>query len=119
MVKFVDFLSVSGRNSQRRLIIQNRKSPDHFHKELRHIMWEYIGMAREAEGLKKAVRLIAELKSEFYKDLRITGDFTAMNTELDKAGRIDLFWFQNISEKIPYRNAWRKTAYFRHPAGRS
>ncbi len=68
--------------------IKGSKSPDHFHKELGHIMWEYIGMAREAEGLKKAVRLIAELKSEFYKDLRITGDFTAMNTELDKAGRV-------------------------------
>ena len=68
--------------------IKGGKSPDHFHKELGHIMWEHIGMAREAEGLKKAVRLIAELKSEFYKDLRITGDFTAMNTELDKAGRI-------------------------------
>ena len=25
-------------------------------------MWEYIGMAREAAGLKKAIELIAELK---------------------------------------------------------
>ena len=34
-------------------------------KMLGHIMWEYIGMAREAAGLKKAIELIAELKKEF------------------------------------------------------
>ena len=51
-------------------------------------MWDYIGMAREAEGLKKAIKLIAELKEEFYKDLRVTGEFTAMNNELEKAGRV-------------------------------
>ena len=51
-------------------------------------MWDYIGMAREAEGLKKAIKLNAELKEEFYKDLRVTGEFTAMNNELEKAGRV-------------------------------
>ena len=44
-------------------------------------MWEYIGMAREAAGLKKAIELIAELKKDFYKNLRVTGEFTAMNNE--------------------------------------
>ena len=68
--------------------IKGTKSPDHFHKMLGHIMWDYIGMAREAEGLKKAIKLIAELKEEFYKDLCVTGEFTAMNNELEKAGRV-------------------------------
>ncbi|MDR0982686.1 MAG: fumarate reductase/succinate dehydrogenase flavoprotein subunit [Culturomica sp.] len=68
--------------------IKGTKSPDHFHKELGHIMWNYVGMARDAEGLQKAEKLIAELKEEFYKDLRIVGDFTAMNNELEKAARI-------------------------------
>ncbi len=68
--------------------IKGSKSPDHFHKELGHIMWEYIGMARDAEGLKKAIELIAELKKDFYKDLRVTGEFTAMNNELEKAARV-------------------------------
>ena len=48
-------------------------------------------MAREAEGLKKAITLIAQLKEEFYKDLRVTGEFTAMNNELEKAGRVEDF----------------------------
>ena len=68
--------------------IKGTKSPDHFHKELGHIMWEYIGMAREAAGLKKAIELIAELKKDFYKNLRVTGEFTAMNNELEKAARV-------------------------------
>lgn len=51
-------------------------------------MWEYIGMAREKAGLEKAIELIAKLKGEFYKDLRITGEFTAMNNELEKAARV-------------------------------
>ena len=41
--------------------IKGTKSPDHFHKLLGHIMWDYIGMAREAKGLEKAIQLIAEL----------------------------------------------------------
>ena len=68
--------------------IKGTKSPDHFHKELGHIMWEYIGMAREAAGLKKAIELIAELKKDLYKNLRVTGEFTAMNNELEKAARV-------------------------------
>ena len=68
--------------------IKGTKSPDHFHKQLGHIMWDYIGMAREASGLKKAIELIAELKEEFYKDLRVVGEFSAMNNELEKAGRV-------------------------------
>ena len=51
-------------------------------------MWDYIGMAREAKGLEKAIQLIAELKEEFYKDLRVVGEFTAMNNELEKAARV-------------------------------
>ena len=51
-------------------------------------MWEYIGMARDAEGLKKAIELIAGIKKDFYKDLRVTGEFNAMNNELEKAARV-------------------------------
>ena len=51
-------------------------------------MWEYVGMAREKAGLEKAIKMIADSKAEFYKDLRVTGEFTAMNNELEKAGRV-------------------------------
>ncbi len=72
--------------------IKGTKSPDHFHKQLGQIMWEHIGMARTAEGLQEAIQQIEALRDEFYKDLRITGDFDAMNNELEKAARVADFF---------------------------
>lgn len=68
--------------------IKGTKPADYFHKKLGHIMWDYIGMSRNEEGLKKGIKLIAELKEEFYKDLLIPGEKNALNQELEKAGRI-------------------------------
>ncbi|MDR1414787.1 MAG: fumarate reductase/succinate dehydrogenase flavoprotein subunit [Odoribacteraceae bacterium] len=72
--------------------IKGTKSPDHFHKHLGHIMWDHAGMARNAEGLREALQTIRELEQEFYRDLRVTGEFTAMNNELEKAGRVADFF---------------------------
>ena len=67
----------------------NGKTPvDHFHKRLGHIMWEYVGMARNAEGLTKAIKEIQELRVEFYKDLLVPGELKNVNPELEKAGRV-------------------------------
>jgi len=68
--------------------IKGNKSADHFHKRLGKIMWDYCGMARNAEGLKTAIEEIKKLRDEFWKDLRVTGDLEGMNTELEKAGRV-------------------------------
>lgn len=73
---------------QRLFNVKGTKSVDHFHRELGKIMWEYVGMARNEEGLKTAIKLIEKLKKEFYADVRIPGDFDAMNAELEKAGRV-------------------------------
>lgn len=68
--------------------IKGSKPADYFHKKLGHIMWDYIGMSRNEEGLKKAIKMIAELKEEFYKNLLIPGEKDALNQELEKAGRV-------------------------------
>jgi succinate dehydrogenase / fumarate reductase flavoprotein subunit len=68
--------------------IKGNKTVDSFHKRLGNIMWEYIGMARNEEGLKLAIKEIQAIREDFYKDLRIPGDFHAMNIELEKAGRV-------------------------------
>ena len=68
--------------------IKGDKSPDYFHKKLGHIMWDYVGMSRNEEGLKKAIQMMKELKDEFWSNLRVTGDMSGMNTELEKAGRV-------------------------------
>ncbi|WP_425824908.1 fumarate reductase/succinate dehydrogenase flavoprotein subunit [Streptomyces fractus] len=70
------------------LAIKGERSPDSFHKELGHIMWEYCGMARDEAGLKKAIGMIAELRKEFWRDVKVAGRGDLLNQELEKAGRI-------------------------------
>ena len=41
---------------------QGKKSVDSIHKELGHIMWEYVGMGRTAEGLKEGLKKLKEVR---------------------------------------------------------
>ncbi|MDA3822667.1 MAG: fumarate reductase/succinate dehydrogenase flavoprotein subunit [Bacteroidales bacterium] len=68
--------------------IKGTKSVDSFHKKLGKIMWDNVGMARNKEGLTKAISEIKKLKEEFYKDLTIPGEMNDLNTELQKAFRL-------------------------------
>jgi len=71
--------------------IKGSSSPDHLHRELGKIMWNNVGMARDADGLKKAIADIDSLKEVFNKDLRVVGDKTELNEQLEKAGRLQDF----------------------------
>lgn len=68
------------------------KSVDYFHRELGKIMWEYVGMGRTEEGLKKALVEIPKLKEEFWLDVRVLGESKDYNQELEKAGRVADFF---------------------------
>ena len=70
------------------LASKGNKTVDDYHRELGLIMWEYCGMGRTAEGLKKALQLIPKLRKEFYSNLKVTGTGTELNDELEKAGRV-------------------------------
>ncbi|MCX6258746.1 MAG: fumarate reductase/succinate dehydrogenase flavoprotein subunit [Bacteroidia bacterium] len=70
------------------LSIKGEKSPDHFHKQLGKIMWDYVGMGRNAEGLNTAVSSIRELRNEFWSNVRIVGTNEMLNQELEKAVKI-------------------------------
>ena len=73
---------------ERLMSVNGTKSVDHFHKQLGKIMWEYVGMSRNEEGLKKAIEDIQRVREEFWRDVRIPGDKNEMNKELEKAGRV-------------------------------
>ncbi|RZN83275.1 MAG: fumarate reductase/succinate dehydrogenase flavoprotein subunit [Winogradskyella sp.] len=64
------------------------KSVDHFHKRLGKIMWNKCGMARNEKDLKEAIDEIAELRAEFWKEVRVPGEANEYNEELAKAGRV-------------------------------
>jgi len=70
------------------LSIKGKQTASSFHKRLGKIMWDYCGMVRNEEGLKKALILIKELKEEFWTDLHVPGHYTGLNQELEKAGRV-------------------------------
>ncbi len=71
--------------------IKGKLSVDTIHKELGHIMWEYVGMARDKEGLEKALEEFKRIRKEFDTNLYIPGTQDGMNVELDKAFRLNDF----------------------------
>lgn len=72
--------------------IKGNKTVDYFHKKLGQITWDYIGMSRNEEGLKKAIQMIRELREDFWKDIKIPGELDNLNHELEKAGRVADFF---------------------------
>ncbi len=64
------------------------KSVDYFHKKLGKIMWDNVGMARNEEGLKEAIKVIREIRNEFWKEVYVPGTADSFNPELEKAGRV-------------------------------
>ena len=74
--------------TQRLLAINGERSVDSFHRELGNVMWEYCGMERSEEGLRKAIDLIRGLREEFWRNVRVLGAGDTLNQSLEKAGRV-------------------------------
>ena len=72
----------------RLMSIKGKQSVDSLHKKLGHIMWDFVGMGREKEGLEKAIVELKALKKEFWSDVRIPGNADDLNVELEKALRL-------------------------------
>lgn len=68
--------------------INGKRSVDSIHKELGLIMWDFVGMARNKEGLQAAIEKLKAIKKEFWTNVRIPGSLDGMNIELEKAGRV-------------------------------
>ena len=72
----------------RMLNIKGKRSVDSIHKELGHVMWDNVGMARTEESLKEALVRIKEIKKEFWSNVYIPGSSSDFNVELEKALRL-------------------------------
>ncbi len=70
------------------LSINGSRTVDSFHRELGKIMWDYCGMERTEEGLRKAITLIRELRDEFWRDVKVTGVNEELNQTLERAHRV-------------------------------
>ena len=88
----VDAVAQTNARIKKLLSVKGSRTVDSFHKALGHIMWEYCGMARSDAGLRKAIRLIRELKADFWKNVNVTGVAEDLNQTLERAGRlVDFF----------------------------
>ena len=74
------------------LAINGKHTVKSFHKRLGAILWDYCGMSRNEEGLKKGLGLIDELQKEFWQDVRVPGELNELNQELEKAIRVADFF---------------------------
>ncbi|MGM1056342.1 MAG: fumarate reductase/succinate dehydrogenase flavoprotein subunit [Bacteroidota bacterium] len=77
------------RSEMEKLVNNNgTKTVDHFHKRLGKIMWDKVGMSRNAPDLEKAISEIKALREEFWREVRVPGTTNEMNAELEKAARV-------------------------------
>ena len=70
------------------LSIRGKTTVDEFHRALGKIMWDNVGMARNAKGLNNAISAIQALRSEYWKDVNVVGSKDTMNNDLERAGRV-------------------------------
>lgn len=73
---------------QKLLSINGKKTIDDIHRELYKVMWEYCGMARNAQGLEKAIGLIPGIREEFWNNVNVPGSGGEVNQSLERAGRL-------------------------------
>jgi succinate dehydrogenase / fumarate reductase, flavoprotein subunit len=85
---FVQARSESEQKLEKLLSIQGKRTVDEFHKQLGKIMWDYVGMGRNATGLTKAIGMIRNLREEYWKDVKVVGSSASINNDLERAYRV-------------------------------
>lgn len=78
----------SSERLNRLLSIKGDKTVDDIHRRLGQVMWDEVGMSRNGDGLKSAIRDIQKLRDEFWNEVRVPGEANFRNSELEKAGRV-------------------------------
>ncbi len=72
----------------RLLAIKGSKTVDEIHRELGLVMWDACGMARNKEGLQKAMSKIPAIREDFWQNVTIPGTGQQLNQSLERAGRV-------------------------------
>ncbi len=85
---FRESVEIVNNSIEKLLSINGKRTVDDFHRQLGLIMWDYCGMARNDEGLKKAKKMIQELRGEFWENVLVPGSDKDFNQSLERAGRV-------------------------------
>ncbi|MCG5216731.1 fumarate reductase/succinate dehydrogenase flavoprotein subunit [Streptosporangium sp. KLBMP 9127] len=84
-------IAVRGRIA-RLLSVNGTRTADSYHRELGKLMWDYCGMERTEESLRKALERIPELRAEFWQNVKVSGEADELNQALERAGRVADFF---------------------------
>ncbi|MCB9916528.1 MAG: fumarate reductase/succinate dehydrogenase flavoprotein subunit [Planctomycetes bacterium] len=85
---FAEAEAAARARNQKILDVRGSKSSEHIHRELGKIMWDKVGMGRNAQGLAEAQKEISALREEFWSDVRVPGTADHMNPGLEHAARL-------------------------------
>ncbi|PZG46473.1 succinate dehydrogenase flavoprotein subunit [Spongiactinospora gelatinilytica] len=77
---------------QKLLSVNGTRTADSYHRELGKLMWDYCGMERTEESLRKALARIPELRAEFWQNVKVSGQAEELNQALERAGRVADFF---------------------------
>jgi succinate dehydrogenase / fumarate reductase flavoprotein subunit len=70
------------------LAVRGKKTATEFHRELGHVMWNDVGMARTRESLTHAITKITELRADYWANVNVPGSADDLNTALERANRV-------------------------------
>ncbi|MCG8698081.1 MAG: fumarate reductase/succinate dehydrogenase flavoprotein subunit [Bacteroidales bacterium] len=68
--------------------VKGSESVDNLHKRFGKQLWDFVGMARNVDGLETALSNFKQLREDFWKTVRVPGDKNMLNPELEKASRV-------------------------------
>jgi succinate dehydrogenase / fumarate reductase flavoprotein subunit len=69
------------------LSVKGNRTVTEIMREVGTLMWNNVGMARSKEGLTEAIMKIPEIREEFRRNLKVTGNGAEINQQLESAGR--------------------------------
>lgn len=78
----------AGEKLKKLLAVKGKKTAIELHRELGHVMWENVGMARSKQGLEHAIQRIRELRGEFWENVNVSGTDADLNVALERANRV-------------------------------
>jgi len=75
-------------SSNKLLSINGKQTVDDIHKKLGELLIDKVGMSRDEAGLKGVITKIADLREEFWNDVKVVGESEDINLNLERAGRV-------------------------------
>ena len=75
-------------STKKLLTVGGKVSPQALHRTLGRVMWDKVGMGRNAKGLGEALHKIPEIREEFWKTVAVAGSGEEFNQTLERAGRV-------------------------------